>query len=103
MHSFTIRTVVLGGYPNKYQDWFVQVTVDPSDFPTSGYVHIFLSESVPTGDWTTAPERVGDVAIFKDFGGYGSNNRREAAISGQVPLTRNSTLVCLYAPYLMHY
>ncbi|TFK74619.1 hypothetical protein BDN72DRAFT_833125 [Pluteus cervinus] len=86
--SGTANSSSVGGYPTKYQDWFVQVTINPSEFPTSGYVHIFLSESVPTGDWTTSPDRVGDVAIFKDHDSFGSNNRREAAISGQVPLTR---------------
>nr|AXF50753.1 tyrosinase [Inonotus obliquus] len=80
------------GYPSKYQDWFVTVTVNPYEFSNSGYVHIFLSETVPSGDWMFAPERVGDVGIFRNTSGECANcNEREAAgetITGHIPLTR---------------
>ncbi|OBZ76706.1 hypothetical protein A0H81_03327 [Grifola frondosa] len=60
------------------------------ELPASGYVHFFISETVPDGDWPTAPELAGSVAVFKNDGGYsydegGADGR---TVSGEVPLTR---------------
>ena len=79
-------------YPNRYNDWFVTVTVNPYQFTDSGFVYIFLCDSVPSGNWMFAPERVGDVGIFRNTSGQCENcNQRQAAgetITGHVPLTR---------------
>ncbi|KAL5493071.1 hypothetical protein ACEPAI_4520 [Sanghuangporus weigelae] len=79
-------------YPNRYHDWFATVTVNPYQFAGSGYVHFFLTDTVPSGNWMFAPERVGDVGVFRNTSGQCANcSRSEAAgetITGHVPLTR---------------
>ncbi|TFK74620.1 Di-copper centre-containing protein [Pluteus cervinus] len=84
--------VTTSGFPNIFRDWFVDVTLNPHEFPSSGYVHFFLGETVPSGDWSLAPERVGDFGVFRNTSGQCENcNQREAAgqtITGHIPLTR---------------
>nr|BBU25293.1 tyrosinase [Grifola frondosa] len=76
---------------DHYRDWIATIVLKKYELPTSGYVHVFLSESVPLNDWHTAPELVGSVGNFRNNGrGCDNCNEGEAAgvtITGEVPLT----------------
>ncbi|TFK69976.1 Di-copper centre-containing protein [Pluteus cervinus] len=76
-----------------YLDWAVKITLKLHEFPKSGYVHVFLAKTVPeSGGWLLAPERVGDIGIFRNTSNLCENcNQHEeagATISGIVLLTR---------------
>ncbi|KAI0342043.1 Di-copper centre-containing protein [Trametopsis cervina] len=79
-----------------YRDWVVNVSINTSEYPRSGYVHVFLCHEELKGkptDWLAQRDEVGVVAIFKNESKLcGNCNRLSAAnvkIHGQVFLTED--------------
>lgn len=52
---------------HSFKDWVAVVSVKPSEFPKSGYVHIFVSHAEPTepaSEWIRHESLIGSVGLF---------------------------------------